>query len=242
LQVRHLDGFEERAEDGWPIPRTEWTELYLHPDLTLRAEPPEHDAKLEFEAMGDGLTFSTQPLSTGTEITGPLASKLWGASSTEDADLFIVVRVFDPAGEEVTFQGALDPHTPIAQGWLRASHRKLDPALSQRWRPYHLHDERRFLVPGEVYQLDIEIWPTSVVIPTGHRVALTVRGKDYEYTGPASGTERIASFKNRFTGCGPFLHDDPRDRPPEVFGGTTSLHLGPERPAHLLMPVIPPRP
>ena len=37
-----------------------------------------------------------------------------------------MVRVFAPDFREVTFQGALDPNTPVAQGWLRASHRKLD--------------------------------------------------------------------------------------------------------------------
>src|SRR3989449_5916488 len=40
------------------------------------------------------------------------------------------------------FQGALDPHTPVGQGWLRASHRKLDAELSRPYRPWHAHDER----------------------------------------------------------------------------------------------------
>ena len=70
---------------------------------------------------------STGPLpEQDTEITGPLAAKLFVASTATDADLFLVVRVFDPDGEEVVFHGALDPHIPVAQGWLRASHRKLD--------------------------------------------------------------------------------------------------------------------
>ena len=56
-----------------------------------------------------------------------VALKLWISSSTADADIFAVLRVFDPQGKELVFQGALDPHTPIAQGWLRASQRKLDP-------------------------------------------------------------------------------------------------------------------
>lgn len=38
------------------------------------------------------------------------------------------------------FQGGLDPHTPIGNGWLRASHRKLDADLSGDHRPYHSHD------------------------------------------------------------------------------------------------------
>lgn len=61
------------------------------------------------------------------ELTGPLAAKLFVSSSTVDADLFLIVRMFDPNMKEVTFQGALDPNTPVAQGWLRASHRALDP-------------------------------------------------------------------------------------------------------------------
>src|SRR5438093_6487637 len=62
--------------------------------------------------------------------TGPLAARLFVSSSTRDADLFLVFRVFSPDMREVVFMGAIDPHTPIAQGWLRASHRKLDPKLS----------------------------------------------------------------------------------------------------------------
>ena len=33
-------------------------------------------------------------------------------------------------------------------------------------------------------------------------------------------------MENEFTGCGPFLHDDPRDRPLAVYGGRTTIHLG----------------
>jgi len=72
-------------------------------------------------------------------------------SATEDADLFLVVRAFTPDLKEVTFQGALDAHTPIAQGWLRCSHRKLDPKLTLPYRPYHTHDEEQKLTPRQVY-------------------------------------------------------------------------------------------
>jgi len=160
------------------------------------------------------------------------------SSSTTDADLFLVFRAFAPDGEEVVFQGAIDPHTPLAQGWLRSSHRKLDPDLSERWRPYHTHDEIQPLSPGEVYELDIELWPTSIVVPAGYTVALSVLGRDYEWGGDTSGL-KLSNFKNELKGCGPFLHNDPRDRPAEVFGGTTTLHISPERPAHLIAPVIP---
>ena len=57
---------------------------------------------------------------------GPVASKLWLSSSTTDADVFAVLRLFAPDGSEVLFRGQPDPKSPLSQGWLRASHRKLD--------------------------------------------------------------------------------------------------------------------
>ena len=170
------------------------------------------------------------------EITGPSALKLFVSSSTADADLFVVLRVFDPQGAELLFQGALDPQTPVGQGWLRASHRKLDPRLSLPYRPYHSHDELQKLKPGEVVELDIEIWPTCIVVPAGYRIALSIRGRDYEHEGEAA---TLSNMKNPMKGCGPFVHDDPTDRPPGVFGGKVTLHF--DRKPFLLLPVIPER-
>jgi predicted acyl esterase len=239
LQVRQVDGsFKERAEKGWPIARTQWTRLFLDASRSpaLDRTPPEVGSEIEFEAMSDGVTFTTPPLEEELEITGPIAAKLFVSSTTDDADLFLVLRVFDEDDQEIVFQGALDPHTPVAQGWLRASHRKLDTALSEEWRPYHTHDSIEPLQPGQPYELDVELWPTSVVVPAGYRICLTVRGKDYEYPG---GGARLASFVNEMTGCGPFLHNDPRDRPPDTFGGTTTIYAGGDRPAYVLLPIIP---
>jgi predicted acyl esterase len=239
LQVRHPgERFVERHEDEWPLARTEWTPVYLDPaNLSLVSEPIARDGSVTYAALGAGVTFLTRPLDTETEITGPIAAKLHVSSETTDADLFLVLRVFGPDLREITFQGALDPHTPIAQGWLRASHRKLDPKLTLPYRPYHTHDETQPLTPGQVYELDVEIWPSSIVVPGGYRIGLTVRGRDYEYPGGAV----VMANGRVFTGCGPFLHDDPRDRPPEIFGKHVTLHAGPRRPSSVLLPIIPPR-
>jgi uncharacterized protein len=112
-------------------------------------------AEISFDAMGDGLTFISKPMTEDTEITGPLAAGLKVSSSTHDADIFLVFRVFSSDLREQTFIGAIDPHTPVAQGWLRASHRKLDEKLSQPYRPYHSHDEPQPLKPGAP-----SIWPS----------------------------------------------------------------------------------
>jgi predicted acyl esterase len=238
LQVRHVDGtFTERTEDAWPLPRTDWTTLHLDGSGGLAGGPPESEGSAGYDAMGDGLTFEAAPFETDTEVTGPLAAKLFVSSTTDEADLFLVVRAFSPDDDEVVFQGAIDPHTPVAQGWLRASHRRLDRELSRPYRPYHTHAGRDPLVPGVVYELDIEILPTCLVLPAGYRIALTVRGIDYVYPGPSGGY--MSNFKNELTGCGPFLHDDPADRPAESSGGRVTLHTGPAHPSYLLLPVIP---
>ena len=240
LQVRHIDKFAPRAESEWPLKRTRWIKFYLDPSaMTLTTEKPSGSAQLKFAAMGDGLTFLTLPLAKDTEITGPSALKLFVSSSTSDADFFIVLRVLTGDLKEIVFQGAIDPHTPIAQGWLRASHRKLDKRLSKPYRPYHTHEEKQPLKKGQPVELDIEIWPTSIVVPAGYRVGLSIRGKDYEYGGASGG--KLSNFKNELKGCGPFLHDDPRDRPPAIFDGTTSLHFGRGKMPYLLLPLIPPK-
>jgi hypothetical protein len=239
LNVRRVDGFQLRTATAWPLPDTRWTTMHLDPGLGLIDRPSAGDWTASFAAMGDGLTFLTEPRDVEVEVTGPAAAQLWVSSTTEDADIFVVLRLFDPEGNEVTFQGALDAHTPLAHGWLRASHRALDKERSTAWRPYHPHNDLQPLTPGEVYLLDIEIWPTSIVVPPGYRLGLTVRGRDYEFAGAIEATDSISTFKNPFTGVGPFLHDDPDDRPPAVFGGTTTIHSSPDRPSTILLPLIP---
>ncbi len=239
LQIRQVNGeFVERAEQEWPLARTAWTELYLDPEpVGLSRSRPRSSGSISYGGLGLGVTFLAPPFETETEITGPMMAKLFVSSTTEDADIFLVVRVFSPDLEEVTFAGNIDPHTPVAQGWLRASHRALDSAMTLRYRPYHSHVERQPLQPGEAVELDVEIWPSCVVVPAGYRLGLSVRGTDYEYPGEPV---YLSNVKRPLTGCGPYRHDDPQDRPAEVFGGQVTLHADPDRPSYLLVPIIPP--
>ena len=106
--------------------------------------------------------------------------------------------------------------------------------MSTEYRPYHTHDERQPLTPGEAYELDVEIWPTCLAIPAGYTLALTIQGKDYQYSDEV---KQVGWFT--MTGVGPFKHNDPVDRPEALFGGRVTLHAGGERAAYLLLPVIP---
>jgi predicted acyl esterase len=241
LNIRHPGPkFVLRHENEWPIARTQWTKFYLDPtNKTLSPTPVASEGKLEYEAMGDGVTFSMAPMEKDTEITGPMAAKLFVSSSTTDADLFLILRVFDPAGKELTFMGSTDPHTPIANGWLRVSHRALDPKKSLPYRPYHPHDKAEPLKAGETYGADVELVSTSIVVPKGWRIALSVRGKDYEYTGELSEFGKKFHYSTR--GTGGMTHNDTENRPAAIFNNKVTLHAGGARESYLLLPIIPPK-
>ena len=237
LNVRHVDKFVQRAEKEWPLARTQWTKMYLDLDgKALSPAAPGKAATASFDALENGgIRFLTAPFDEETEITGPLACKLFVSSSTTDADIFLVLHLIDPEGKEKVFQGALDPMTSIGKGWLRASRRELDAARSLPYRPFHAHKRDLPLEPGRPVELDVEIWPTSIVVPAGWRIGLTVQGRDYEQEGPVS---QLSNVKNAMKGCGPFLHDL-EDRPAAIFGGRTTLHAGEGMTPYLLVPVIP---
>ena len=189
--------------------------------------------------MGDGVTFISEPLEKETEITGPIACEAEGLVEHRGrGPVPGVCACSRPDLREVTFMGAIDPHTPIAQGWLRASHRKLDTKLSTEYRPYHTHDEKQPLKHGQSVALGRrDPGRPRIVVPAGHRIALSACG-----AGTTSGRSRPArscrTSRTSCCGCGPFLHDEPRDRPAAVFGGKTTLHLDDN--SYVLLPVIPP--
>ncbi len=230
IEVRHVDRFEPRAEHAWPLERTVWERLYLDASTqTLSSEQPATTAQVSYQAPGRGVEFLSAPMEVETEFTGPVALALWIRASTLDVDLFVTLRAYDPAGNEVLFRGATDPAVPIAQGWLRASHRKTDPARSKPWQPYRSHTEVEWLQPGQDYRVEVEIWPTSIVLPAGYRLAVRVDAEDFAREN-ASGPRK---------GSGPFLHTDPQDRDISRLAGENTILTGSHYDSHLVLPFIP---
>lgn len=221
MAVRRPDGITPRPENEWPLARTEWTPYFLDAEAGTMAVSPPGTASVEFQAMGDGVTFYTAPFEAETEFTGPITARIFMSSSTTDLDVFATLRLFDPDNCEVSFIGAHE-ETPVTRGWLRASHRKIDAGRSLPYRAFHGHDEIIKLTPGEIVALDVEIWPTSIVCPPGYRLALTIQGRDFQYETP-----------------GRLLHDDPRDRPENEFAGRTTIYSGGSLASCLTLPVIP---
>lgn len=242
LNVRHPhETFVQRKENEWPLARTKWTRHYLDSASQALVLEPKADDSTSFRGFSQGVTFYGEPVRTTTEITGPVAAKLFVSSSTRDADLFLSLRAYAPNGREALFTGASEPNVPLAFGWLRASHRKLDPVRSLPYRPWHAHDEAQPLSPGEVVELDIEIWSTSIVLKPGWRIALTVGGQDYDHGLPGPLVPKAPPQYGgiRQTGCAIHVHDEAEDRPAAIFDGETTVYTGGRHGSFLLLPVIP---
>ena len=128
LNVRHPgEKFVQRAENEWPLARTQWTKFYLHPDRELDLKPATDQAQLTYETQSDGVTFCTEAFTEEMEITGPVAAKLFVSSDTTDADLFLVLRLFEPQR-----QGS---HVHRLERSARAGRPRLAPRLAPQARP-----------------------------------------------------------------------------------------------------------
>ena len=130
-------------------------------------------------------------------------------------DIFAALRNIDTDGNDVFELGQQSQPVPVAKGWLRASHAKLDPEFSLPYRPYHAHDERQWLKPGVPVRVEVEIWATSMVFKKGHRIRLDIQPRDG--IGSAPYTHYCADYNT----------------------GTNTVFAGGSRASYLLLPVIP---
>ena len=242
LQIRHPgEKFVARAENEWPIARTQWTKFYLDPkSMALSAEKTlrQRQACLQSDGRRPHLSHAgvrARDRNHRTRRRSSCLRRLRPRTPTSSSCCACSL-----ATSRKSYSRAPSIRTRRSRRAGCAPHTVSSTRnLSLPYRPYHTHDKKQPLKKGKPVELDIEIWPTSIAVPAGYRVGLSVRGKDYEYGGASGG--KLSNFKNELTGCGPFLHNKPEDRPPAIFGGTTTLHFSGRKSAYLLLPVIPPK-
>ncbi|MES2562122.1 MAG: CocE/NonD family hydrolase [Pseudomonadota bacterium] len=204
----------------------------------LDCNVPQKEAKLTYSASGStsagiasgsslatthgntgrtGVSFESSPMPYDTEVTGPLMLNLWVSSTSEDMDIFASIRNIDPAGHDVCEVGQHGQPVPcVTKGWLRASHRKLDPDKSLPYRPYHAHNERLWLEADQPVECQIEIWPTSMVFKKGHKLRLDIQPRDG--LGSAPYTHYHADYNA---------------------GAQNTIYSGGDKQSYLVVPIIP---
>jgi len=207
-----------REEDSWPLDRTEWRPLYLTA-AGLATTPPAAAGRVTFGMRSQGACWEWTA-TADTEITGPMALRLWvEANGADDIDLF--------AGAEkwrgrtyVPFEGSYGfGRDRLTTGWLKASLRSLDPDSSRPFEPVPTLAHRQPLARGQIVQADIALGPSATLFRAGETLRLVVAGRWLWPLNPLTGQFPAAYQK------GP--------------KGKATLHWGPQHHARLLIPVIP---
>ncbi len=116
--------------------------------------------------LGKALAFDSAPLRNDVTMVGTGSVDLWVQSTAADTDLEVNLTELRPDGQERYVQS----------GWLRASHRKLDPARTTATRPWHtdLEADAAPLPAGQFVEARVELMPFATVFHAGDRIRITV--------------------------------------------------------------------
>jgi predicted acyl esterase len=232
-----------RHAEDWPLPQTQWTKLYLRNWERLSGEPfmpasvdqfVPPDAFLQMPpsqtSVVQKLRYLSEPLPHDVLIAGPSVLNLFAAIDQDDTNWIVVLKDVGPDPSVMSVREG-ERELPknlhereITRGWLKASHRALDPKRSKPWKPWHplTRAARKPVVPGEVTEYAIEIMATANLFRQGHRICLEITSLDLP-TGVAGATN--AEYV-----------------PYHICSSKTVVHKvyhDAIRPSHLLLPVIP---
>ena len=212
-----------RAADAWPPPSTP-TPFYLHADRTLNRKPPGGDASLTYrydpenpvptiggqnlqidrgpmdqrpvESRDDVLLFTSEPLTEPLEVTGHIIATLAVSSDCPDTDFTVKLCDVHPDGRSLL----------VTDGIRRASLR-------------NSYETREPLEPGRVYEIEVDLWSTSLVFNTGHRIRIAVSSSNAPRFEPNANTGDA----------------HPVDGKTRV--ATNTLHLSAEHPSRVVLPI-----
>jgi uncharacterized protein len=203
----HSDGHMDTSPPGTAEPAASYR--YPLPSSSsgqfLMGEPGETSGWQIYNAPGGSVSYTTPPLTHDLEVFGPASADLWVSSTASDTDVQVTVTEVRTDGQEQWLQ----------RGWLRLSHRTLDPAQTTSLRPYHTHRaaDAAPLRPGEPVLARVEVMPFAHVFRAGSSLRLTIEAP----TGVTLGH----SFDYLKTPA------------------TNTVHHDPQRPTRLVLGVIP---
>ena len=181
-RIEVMDAFDcdyqtNRAENEFPLKRTEYKKLYLNAeDMSLNEEPVAVTSKASYDSATEALNFDIK-FEEDTEITGYMSLRLWvEAEAHDEMDLFITIKKLDEEGNWLPTYILGEPH-PGTWGKLRVSHRALDQKVSKHFEPVLSHLKEEKLSAGEIVPVDIAIVPSSKIWHKGQQLRLEIAGR-----------------------------------------------------------------
>lgn len=212
LRFGEQDPIINIVEDDFPMSRTEYRKLFLHPNNTLSSGGPPsivNEISYDSEDTSDLIQFN-YTFDKTTQIVGMTKAVLhMSCADADDMDVYVCLRKLSASGEPLLNLNIPWSAVPLSKmadipeslrsevimyagptGILRASRRKMDLSRSihENW-PYHPHDEEQKIRPNTIVRLDIGIWATGIEFAAGERLALQVSGHHMGITGPFTTTE-----------------------------------------------------
>ncbi len=160
------------------------------------------------------VTFTSDALLEDLEICGPIKLVLYASTSQTDTDFIVKLSEQLPQAAEARASGLNPSYQIVSKGWLRASHKALDPTHSTDLAPCHTHTRPEPIIPGEINRYDIAVMPAAHRFKRGSRIRLEL------VNGDSSLTEFV------------FTHA----YPPQKVGSDTFFHSQ-SHPSHLVLPV-----
>ncbi|MCP5328944.1 MAG: CocE/NonD family hydrolase [Steroidobacteraceae bacterium] len=183
------------------------TRLYLDAGTgTLcLGSPPAAVASYDATSESDLAVFTIR-VQSPTAFVGYPKLRLWvEAEGHDDMDLFVFLEKLDAEGKRLE-QFNVPNHGPQMQaltrngaailkykgsnGRLRVSRRHLDPVLTTDAIPAHSFDREEKLAPGQVVDVEIDLFPTGLALYPGEQLRLVVSGH-HEWGGAMPGIENV---------------------------------------------------
>jgi putative CocE/NonD family hydrolase len=159
---------------------------------------------IPLSARRDVLVFQTEPLVADLEVTGEIEVKLWASSSAVDPDF--TAKLIDVYPASADYPAGFD--LLLEDGIIRARFRE------------SLQYEKP-MMPGEVYEFTIKLYPTSNVFKAGHRIRVDISSSNFP---------RFDVNPN--TG-------EPLNRHRRMVTATNTVYHDAGRPSHITLPVLP---
>lgn len=220
MDAYDFDYARKREEQTFPLKRTEYKKIYLNAaEGSASYEPFSNESEVVYDPKTETTSFTIQ-FNEDTEITGFMKLHLWVECRGHDnMDLFPWIIKLDAEGNYVPIHVMGAPFRG-AWGFLRCSHRDLDPKYASDFQPVHAHTKEERFKPGEIVPVDVEFYPHSRFWHKGEQLSVVVAGRFVK-------TE--------------WFHDTDMNHETDNGDGMHVIHTGGQYDSYLQVPVIPPK-
>ncbi|KAH8900666.1 alpha/beta-hydrolase [Thozetella sp. PMI_491] len=227
--------YENVVEQDFPLPRTEYRQLYLGNEGRLTTEPPaEQGSCISYNSESDNSVGFTYTFETTTRLIGlPKAVLYMSCPDHDDMDIYVMIEKLDVSSKPMKnlnipwkgipiksfdeFKAGQETEVVVYKGplgMMRASHRAIDEARSMHpnW-PFHPHEKEDKIPPGDVIRLEIGIWAMGIEYEAGESLRVTISGRNLG----VSNFGTLKHLKNK---------------------GHHNVHFGKDYPSHVILPFV----